>query len=56
MAISSHTPCVQPPDIWDTVSPVKGEGILTDSQYYPSPLAEEGTGEGGVNFGVPDAR
>jgi hypothetical protein len=24
MAISFHTPCVQPPDLWDTFSLVKG--------------------------------
>jgi hypothetical protein len=26
MAISFHTPCVQPPDLWDTISSPKGRG------------------------------
>ena len=48
MATSFHTPCVQPPDLWDTISLPKGEiGILLfgkwfDETHHPELVEGEG--------------
>jgi hypothetical protein len=35
MAISFHTPCVQPPDLWDTISFSKGDYFIFFEIHQP---------------------